>query len=171
MNCKDSESADDESSGDESTPTKNLPAKQKRKSSRIPPEGREKPKLTCSMTRDDESMESIHGVSGSMVDLVKDSQRSNSTSDCSGGGGDCCGWEWDSDELGAREVRRLIREASFDSLASEFSLDVSLNDGVGGQTAAQFDSLCEEIYNLKDNCDIMSEKIDFNNISSANENS
>ena len=29
-----------------------------------------------------------------------DSQRSNSTSDCSGGGGDCCGWEWDSDELG-----------------------------------------------------------------------
>ena len=72
---------------------------------------------------------------------------------------------------GAREVRRLIREASFDSLASEFSLDVSLNDGVGGQTAAQFDSLCEEIYNLKDNCDIMSEKIDFNNISSANENS
>ena len=24
---------------------------------------------------------------------------SNSTSDCSGGG-DCCGWEWDSDELG-----------------------------------------------------------------------
>ena len=71
MNCKDSESADDESSGDESTPTKNSPAKQKRKSSRIPPEGREKPKLTCSMTRDDESMESIHGVSGSMVDLVK----------------------------------------------------------------------------------------------------
>ena len=72
MNCKDSESADDESSGDESTPTKGgSPAKQKRKSSRIPPEGREKPRLTCSMTRDDESMESIHGVSGSMVDLVK----------------------------------------------------------------------------------------------------
>ena len=71
MNCKDSESADDESSGDESTPTKNSPAKQKRKSSRIPPEGREKPRLTCSMTRDDVSMESIHGVSGSMVDLVK----------------------------------------------------------------------------------------------------
>ena len=39
MNCKDSESADDESSGDESTPTKGgSPAKQKRKSSRIPPE-------------------------------------------------------------------------------------------------------------------------------------
>ena len=71
MNIKDSESADDESSGEESTPTKGSPAKQKRKSSRIPPEGREKPKLTCSMTRDDESMESIHGVSGSMVDLVK----------------------------------------------------------------------------------------------------
>ena len=68
---------------------------------------------------------------------------------------------------GAREVRRLIREASFDSLASEFSLDVSLNDGVGGRTEAQFDSLYEEIYNLKDNCDIMSEKIDF----SAHENS
>ena len=71
MNIKDSESADDESSGEESTPTKGSPAKQKRKSSRIPPEGREKPRLTCSMTRDDVSMESIHGVSGSMVDLVK----------------------------------------------------------------------------------------------------
>jgi hypothetical protein len=29
---------------------------------------------------------------------------------------------------GAREVRRLIREASFDSVASEFSLGVSLAD-------------------------------------------
>ena len=47
------------------------------------------------MARDDESMDSIVGMTGSMVDLVK----------------------------GAREVRRLIREASFDSLASEFSLD------------------------------------------------
>ena len=52
------------------------------------------------MARDDESMDSIVNwtldpPTGSMVDLVK----------------------------GAREVRRLIREASFDSLASEFSLD------------------------------------------------
>ena len=47
------------------------------------------------MARDDESMDSIVGMTGSMVDLVK----------------------------GAREVRRLIREASFDSLTSEFSLD------------------------------------------------
>ena len=47
------------------------------------------------MARDDESMDSIVGMTGSMVDLVK----------------------------GAREVRRLIREASFDSLASEFSID------------------------------------------------
>ena len=81
------------------------------------------------MTRDDESMESIVGVSGSMVDLVK----------------------------GAREVRRLIREASFDSLASEFSLDLSLHDGVGGHTASHFDSLCAEIEDLKDNCDTMSD--------------
>ena len=68
---------------------------------------------------------------------------------------------------GAREVRRLIREASFDSLASEFSLDISIHEGVGSQTASHFDSLCHEIDNLKENCDHMSEKLDFsdNNIS------
>jgi hypothetical protein len=60
---------------------------------------------------------------------------------------------------GAREVRRLIREASFDSLTSEFSLDV--NEGLGHSTASNFDSICNEISRLKDNCDTMGESIDF----------
>ena len=93
----------------------------RKKSGRVPPEGRDAAlrasggaaataaagqdrtcpnKFNQTMARDDESMESIVNwtldpPTGSMVDLVK----------------------------GAREVRRLIREASFDSLASEFSLD------------------------------------------------
>ena len=89
----------------------------RKKSGRVPPEGRDAAlrasgaaaagqdrtcpnKFNQTMARDDESMDSIVNwtldpPTGSMVDLVK----------------------------GAREVRRLIREASFDSLASEFSLD------------------------------------------------
>ena len=84
------------------------------------------------MTRDDYSMDSIAGVSGSMVDLVK----------------------------GAREVRRLIRETSFDSLASEFSLD--LHDHLGSGTASYFEGISSEVSRLKDNCDSMSENLDFN---------
>ena len=92
----------------------------RKKSGRVPPEGRDAAlrasggggaaaggqdrtcpnKFNQTMARDEESMDSIVNwtldpPTGSMVDLVK----------------------------GAREVRRLIREASFDSLASEFSLD------------------------------------------------
>ena len=65
------ESADDESSGDESTPTqKSTPSKKVRKG-RIPPEGRERAaknnydgSYLSSMTRDEESMDSICGVTG-----------------------------------------------------------------------------------------------------------
>ena len=64
------ESADDESSGEESTPTqKSTPSKKVRKG-RIPPEGRERAKnnydgsYLSSMTRDEESMDSICGVTG-----------------------------------------------------------------------------------------------------------
>ena len=102
---------------------------------RIPPEGREKVKLGSSMTRDDYSMDSIAEVSGSMVDLVK----------------------------GAREVRRLIRETSFDSLASEFSLD--LRDNLGSGTASYFEGISSEVSRLKDNCDSMSENIDLSSYS------
>ena len=130
-------SADDESSGDDRSLlsfVKESPSRRK-KSSRIPPEGRDnllnnQPQKIYKMARDDESMESIAGVDGSMVDLVK----------------------------GAREVRRLIREASFDSLASEFSLD--LQNDLGGQTAYQFDSINDEISWLRDNCESMGENIE-----------
>ena len=57
-------SADDETSEDE-IEVKESPS---RKKNRIPPEGREKSRK---MARDEESMENIVGVSGSMVDLVK----------------------------------------------------------------------------------------------------
>lgn len=121
-------SADDETS-EEEIEVKESPS---RKKNRIPPEGREKSRK---MARDEESMENIVGVSGSMVDLVK----------------------------GAREVRRLIREASFDSLASEFSLD--LQESLGGQTCANLDSIENEVSRLKDNCETMSEIVDFKAVS------
>ena len=118
---KTADSADDESSDEEIYKAKKV---------RIPPEGREKARKST-LTRDDFSMDSIAGVSGSMVDLVK----------------------------GAREVRRLIRETSFDSLASEFSLD--LHENLGSNTASYFDGISCEVSRLKENCDSMSENIDF----------
>ena len=124
-----------ESADDESSDEEEY---KKVKKVRIPPEGREKVKFVSSMTRDDYSMDSIGGeVSGSMVDLVK----------------------------GAREVRRLIRETSFDSLASEFSLD--LRDNLGSGTASYFEGISSEVSRLKDNCDSMSENIDLNSYSKA----
>jgi len=145
-------SADDESSEDDgSRIIKESPSRRK-KSCRVPPEGRDASlrnssiasksghDQTCpnksnqqslTMARDDESMDSIVGMTGSMVDLVK----------------------------GAREVRRLIREASFDSLASEFSLD--FQDGLGGRTASHFDTIDDEISKLKDNFETMNESIEF----------
>ena len=71
------ESADDESSGDESTPTqKSTPSKKVRKG-RIPPEGRERAaknnydgSYLSSMTRDEESMDSICGVTGILFTRV-----------------------------------------------------------------------------------------------------
>ena len=55
---------------------------------------------------------------------------------------------------GAREVRRLIREASFDSTASEFSIGVSLAEDLGdagdksGTGSINFDKLVKLIMNI-----------------------
>ncbi len=66
---------------------------------------------------------------------------------------------------GAREVRRLIREASIDSLASDFSLD--MQESLGSQTASNFDSIYHEVSRLKSNCEVMEDNIDRNVVSSA----
>ncbi len=72
----------------------------------------------------EESIDSIASVTGSMLDMVK----------------------------GAREVRRLIREASFDSLASsEFSLDFRHSDNHSNSSAAlNLDQLYREMSDLRD---------------------
>ena len=80
----------------------------------------------------DESVDSIMSVSGSMMDLVK----------------------------GAREVRRLIREASFDSLSTDFSLDIKWNEEVGASTEFNLNSLQTELSDLKDNCSAITDKFD-----------
>lgn len=53
----------------------------------------------------------------------------------------------------AREVRRLIRAASFTSSCSDLSLDLSANDNLGGNTAEELSALCQGINKLIDNCD------------------
>ncbi len=51
---------------------------------------------------------------------------------------------------GAREVRRMIREASFDSLASEFSLE--MNEEIGTTTEQMMDRLHGNLSELKGHC-------------------
>ena len=53
----------------------------------------------------------------------------------------------------AREVRRLIRETSFDSTASDFSLDLSLHENLGASTADGLEGLCRGLDRLVDNCE------------------
>ena len=78
----------------------------------------------------EESTDSIAGVSGSMLDLVK----------------------------GAREIRRLIREASLDSVASDLSL--RLNEDLGGSVQSDMDKLSSEIASLRMSCDQMTANLD-----------
>ena len=85
----------------------------------------------CSRYRDD-SVDSLAGISGSMVDLVK----------------------------GAREVRRLIRETSMDSLCSEFSLSSyigskKMNPPEEIDYLAQIDSerFLNELSSIRTSCD------------------
>merc|ERR1719167_718719 len=60
----------------------------------------------------------------------------------------------------AREVRRLIREASFDSTCSDLSLgDFSLNENIGGSTADDMDAICRGIHQLIDNCDSLEDEM------------
>ena len=77
-------------------------------------------------------MDSLAGVSGSMVDLVK----------------------------GAREIRRMIRETSMDSLCSDFSLS-SYNAGVSNINPEEYDYLQQidaekfltELSSIRTSCD------------------
>ena len=59
----------------------------------------------------------------------------------------------------AREVRRLIREASFDSTTSDLSLDLNSYDNLGAGTVEDFDTLCRGLNKLIDNCDNLNEDI------------
>jgi hypothetical protein len=61
--------------------------------------------------------------------------------------------------MGAREVRRLIREASVDSLASDFSLGFKLREDLGGSTEHHLDALCGDISRLKDTCGAITERV------------
>lgn len=72
-------------------------------------------------------------ISGSMVDLVQN----------------------------AREVRRLIRETSFDSTASDFSLDFSLNENLGASTADGLEGLSRGLSRLMDNCETIDQDMSF----------
>ena len=71
-------------------------------------------------------------VSGSMLDLVQN----------------------------AREVRRLIRETSFDSTASDLDLDFSLNENLGGSTAEGLNSLYG-LNKIMFNCENLEQDISF----------
>ncbi|TRY68301.1 hypothetical protein TCAL_03016 [Tigriopus californicus] len=114
---------------------------------RLPPDGRERWSLSpvtlpmeefsdeCSSVyfrplERDETIESIKSVSGSMVDLVK----------------------------GAREIRRMIREASVDSLATDLSLEI--NDHIGTSMEFNMDQLQCDIDELRDNCSAIHQRFD-----------
>jgi len=88
------------------------------------------PDHASSLYQDNPSM-SACSMSGSMLDLVEN----------------------------AREVRRLIREASFDSTTSDLSLDLSLNGDIGVSTAEGLDTLCRGINKLIDNCENIDQDI------------
>ena len=72
-------------------------------------------------------------VSGSMLDLVQN----------------------------AREVRRLIRETSFDSTTSDLDLDFSLNENLGGSTAEGLDTIYSGINKIMLNCENLEQDISF----------
>ena len=83
-------------------------------------------------------------------------------------------FDWQVDSLGSRwngsvdsfvsgtdvsEVSRLIRECSIDSDASDFSLDVSLNEGCGLNTLQVIERIEAEIDSVKNNCLEMNQRI------------
>ena len=76
---------------------------------------------------------SVCSMSGSMLDLVEN----------------------------AREVRRLIREASFDSTGSDLSLDFSINENLGASTAEGLDTLAQGLNKLLDNCGNIEDDISY----------
>jgi len=84
----------------------------------------------------DDSMDSLSvsqcSISGSMMDMVQN----------------------------AKEVRRLIRAASFDSTASDMSLEFSLNDNLGASTAGDLDRITNGLSKLIDNCGSIEDGID-----------
>lgn len=55
--------------------------------------------------------------------------------------------------LNAKEARRLIREISFDSQASDIDIDLSLSDTAGFCRSDSFNQLCNGLNQLVDNCD------------------
>lgn len=81
----------------------------------------------------DESVDSLVGVSvsGSMANLVQSS----------------------------KEVRRMIREASFDSLTSDFSLDLSRSGALGASTELHLERLQGDVSGLSDTCGTMGRSI------------
>jgi hypothetical protein len=65
----------------------------------------------------------------------------------------------------AREIRRLIREASMDSLASDLSLELREN-GAAASADFRFSNLQTELSELKKNCSLVNDKLD--NVPPAN---
>jgi len=55
----------------------------------------------------------------------------------------------------AKEARRLIREISFDSQASDLDIDLSLNNSIFGSRAEGLNQFCNGINQLIDNCDFV----------------
>ena len=49
----------------------------------------------------------------------------------------------------AKEVRRMIREASYDSLLSELGAALSVNEDVGASTEGMFDRLEGDVSDLR----------------------
>ena len=58
------------------------------------------------------------------------------------------------------DVSRLIRDCSVDSDGSDFSLDVSLNEGCGLSTLRVIQRIEEEINSVKNNCLAMNQELD-----------
>jgi hypothetical protein len=58
--------------------------------------------------------------------------------------------------LNAKEARRLIREISFDSQASDLDIDISFADTCGGAASEGFNQLYNGLNQLIDNCDFVS---------------
>ena len=57
------------------------------------------------------------------------------------------------------EVSRLIRDCSIDSDASDFSLDMTLNEGCGWSTLKVIERIEAEINSVKNNCFEMNQEI------------